>query len=73
MSDSLLTPEEIAQLITGINGDNADPKRTALAQKEITQLLTAIDPGYSKRVNHTEPLSQDEINQLLAAIEAGEA
>jgi hypothetical protein len=69
MSDSLLTPDEIAQLLAPINtGDSTGLKRPTVTQEEINRLLTALDPAYSKRPNPTEPLTQEEINRLLAAL-----
>jgi hypothetical protein len=70
MSDSSLTPDEIAQLLAPINtGDSTGLKRPTVTQEEINRLLTAINPAYRKRLKNTAPLTQDEINQLLAAMD----
>jgi hypothetical protein len=71
MSESQLTPDEIAKLLTAVDGDDTGSKRQKVSQGEISRLLTAIDANYSRSPNNTEPLSQDEINQLLAAIAHG--
>jgi hypothetical protein len=69
VSDVPLTPDEIAQLLAPVNtGDSTGVKRPTVTQEEINRLLTAINPAYRTRANHTEPLTQDEVNQLLAAI-----